>query len=135
MIPIDMTTKHNPPDSVGDCFPCCIASILEIPRADVPHIFEGEGWLDESGKVGIKRLQDWLAPQGLYYMEFAIKVADLPAWKPFLECHYVFSGVSPRGHRHATVGFNGELAHDPHTDRAGVEPDEGMYSLGFLVKR
>jgi hypothetical protein len=135
VIPIDMTIKHEPPDSIGDCFPCCIASILELPRDAVPHVYEGEGWLDESGKVGMRRLQEWLAPQGLYYLEFGVKAEHLPEWKQFLDCHYVLSGKSHRGHRHATVGHNGVMVHDPHLDRDGVLPDDGMYSLGFLVKR
>jgi len=135
VIPVDMTTKHEPPDSIGDCFPCCIASILELPRSEVPHVYEGEGYLDKSGKVGMRRLQEWLAPRGLYFMEFGVKVEDLPGWKPFLECHYVLSGMSPRSHRHATVGYNGEMVHDPHPNRDGVRPDDGFYSLGFLVRR
>lgn len=135
MIPVDMTTKHEPPDSVGDCFPCCVASILELPRADVPHIYEGEGWLDESGEVGLKRLQDWLATRGLYWIEIRVTKSEFPSWIRFLDCHYVLSGISPRGHRHATVWFGGEMAHDPHPSRGGVEPDDGCYSLGFLVKR
>lgn len=135
MISVDMTTKHEPPDSIGDCFPCCIASILELPRDDVPHVYEGEGWLDKTGKVGMKRLQEWLGLHGLYFMEFGVTVEALPSWEPFIDCHYVLSGLSPRGHRHATVGFGGKIVHDPHPDRSGVVPDNGQYDLGFLVKR
>lgn len=135
MIPVDMTTKHEPPNSIGDCFPCCIASILELPRDEVPHIYEGEGWTDETGAIGMKRLQEWLAPRGLYFLEFSINADTLAGWVSFLNCHYTFSGISPRGFRHATVGYNGALAHDPHPSRDGVLPDDGQYSLGFLVKR
>jgi hypothetical protein len=132
---VDMTIKHDPPTAIGDCFPCCIASILELPRSEVPHVYDGEGFTDETGEVGMKRLQDWLAPRGMYYLEFGITAESLPDWSKFLNCHYVFSGISPRGFRHATVGYNGELAHDPHPSRDGVLPDDGRYSLGFLVKR
>jgi hypothetical protein len=135
MIPVDMTTKHEPPNSIGDCFPCCIASILELPRDAVPHVYEGEGWLDETGAVGMNRLQEWLASQGLYYLEFGIKAEHLPDWTKFLNCHYVFSGMSPRGFRHATVGHKGAMAHDPHPSRDGVVPDAGEYSLGFVVTK
>lgn len=136
MIPIDMTTKHEPPDSVGDCFPCCIASILELPRAEVPHFYEGDGWVDESGKVGMKRLQEWLRPRGFHYVEFMIRAEHLPEWVAYLDGHYVFSGKSPRGHSHATVGLAGEMVHDPHPSRAGIAPhDDGTYQIGVIAIR
>lgn len=130
-----MTTKHEPPDSVGDCFRCCIASILDLRADQVPHFFEGEAFDDESGRIGIKRLQDFLQPMGLYYFECEFDAKVLAAWTEYLDCHYVFSGKGPRGHRHATVGRNGAMAHDPHPSRGGVIPDEGKYQIGFVVKR
>jgi hypothetical protein len=135
MIPVDMTTIHAPPDSIGDCFPCCIASILEMPRSGVPHVYEGAGFLDETGRVGMARLCEWLKPQGLYYFEVAFDESMLVAWTEELDCHYVFGGISPRGTRHAPVGFKGTMVHDPHPSRGGITPDDGKYTLGFLVKR
>lgn len=135
MIPVDMTTKHEPPDSIGDCFPCCIASILELPREAVPHVYEGDGYLDETGRVGMKRLRDWLRPMGYFYFEVEFEEAWLAAWTEALDCHYVFSGIGARGVRHSTVGFMGKMVHDPHPDRTGVVPEDGKYLLGFMVKR
>lgn len=137
MIPVDMTTVHSPPDSVGDCFRCCIASILELPAVDVPHFYDGEGFADDTGRIGRDRLRAWLKPMGYFFLEVEFEVDWLDAWQDAgaLDCHYVFSGISSRGQRHATVGYKGRLAHDPHPDRSGVLPDKGKYCLGFVVKR
>lgn len=135
MIPVDMTTVHAPPETIGDCFPACIASILELPRAAVPHVYEGEGWADTSGKVGMKRLRDWLATIGLYYFEFELEADKAPAWLIGFEAHYTISGLGGRGVRHVCVGFDGKIAHDPHPSRSGIEPDDGKYLIGLFLKR
>lgn len=135
MKPVDMTTVHTPPESVGDCFRCCIASILELPPAEVPHIYEGEGFLDESGKIGMRRLQEWLEPRGLHFLEVEWEVEHLKSWRELLAFHHTMSGTSPRGHRHAVVGFGGEMVHDPHPDRTGIAPDDGKYLIGMIVRK
>ena len=135
MKPVDMTTVHAPPDSIGDCFPCCIASILELPRSAVPHIYEGEGWEDTTGKVGMKRLREWLATLGYNYLEFEMPAEKLHEWTDDFDCHYIISGWGSRGVRHVCVGYNGKVVHDPHPSRAGIEPDEGKYLMGLIVKR
>lgn len=129
-----MTTVHNPPESIGDCFRCCIASILELPAAEVPHVYEDEGWFDETGRVGMKRLRDWLASQGLYYFEFELAAEYIANWKGAIACHYIISGVGSRGVRHVCVGRDGEIVHDPHPSRTGIEPEDGKYLLGFICK-
>lgn len=135
MIRVDMTTKHEPPGSIGDCFPCCIASILELPRSEVPHIYEGEGWLDVTGRVGMKRLRAWLATLGFNYLEFEMLAESLADWTDNFDCHYIVSGIGARGVRHVCVGYNGKIAHDPHPSRSGIEPDDGKYLMGLICKR
>jgi hypothetical protein len=134
LIPVDMTTKHEPPNSIGDCFPCCIASILELPRESVPHVYEGDGWTDTSGKVGMARLQAWLATLGLHYLEFELPSENYESWTAGFGAHYVVSGIGGRGVRHCTVGFQGKMVHDPHVDRTGVLPDDGKYSMGLICR-
>lgn len=131
MKPIDMTVIHSPPKSIGDCFRCCIASILELPAREVPHIYDG----DRSGELGMRLLQDWLEPRELYFLEVEWDVESLKNWHKQLQFHHTISGTSPRGHRHAVVGFGGEMVFDPHPDRTGIAPDNGKYTIGFLVKR
>lgn len=137
MIPVDMTIHHAPPEKIGNCFQACLASILEMPLEQVPHVYEGEGWVDETGRVGMRRLQAWLRPLGYLYFEIDFEAGWIDAWADlgYLDCHYVFSGMGDRGVRHATVALNGRMVHDPHPSRSGVKPDEGKFLLGFIVKR
>jgi hypothetical protein len=135
MKPVDMTTVHNPPESIGDCFRCCIASILELPADQVPHVYEGEGWFDETGRVGMKRLRDWLATIGFYYFEFELPADKVDEWVDGFDCHYIISGMGARGVRHVCVGFSGKIVHDPHPSRSGIEPDNGKFLLGLICKR
>lgn len=40
MIPHKSRTRHNPPDTYGDCLRACVASVLDIePPTLVPHFF------------------------------------------------------------------------------------------------
>lgn len=131
---VDMTTTHKPPDSIGDCFRCCIASILELPPEEVPHVYDGEGFTDETGAIGKQRLLEWLAPRGLFFFEVEFEVEHLKNWREAMACHHTMSGYSPRGHRHAVVGFGGEVVHDPHPSRDGITPENGKWLLGFICK-
>ena len=92
----------------GDCFPSCLASILEIPIADIPEFSrEPDQWLQD--------VQDWLATLGLYYVQ--VKPND-----PALQAAFrsggtvwtVMEGTSPRGGQHAIVAKNGFPWFDPH---------------------
>jgi len=132
---VDMTTKHEPPESVGDCFRCCIASIMDLPASEVPHVYEGAGYEDKTGAVGKKRLDDWLAGLGLFFMEFRFTPEGLKDWRGYMNCHHTLSGIGPRGFLHCCVGYGGEVVHDPHPSRAGITPDDGHYLVGFICKK
>jgi len=48
----------------GDCFKCCIASILELPYESVPHFVQGE-WVPSSGPTDYtSAANDWLKVNG-----------------------------------------------------------------------
>jgi hypothetical protein len=92
----------------GRCWPACIASILEIPLAEIPEFStEPNQWLVD--------VQEWLATLGLYYVQ--VKPDD-----PALQAAFrsggtvwtVMEGMSPRGGQHAIVAKNGEPYFDPH---------------------
>jgi len=134
MKPVDMISVHTPPDSIGDCFRCCIASILELPAAAVPHFYDGEAFTDESGAIGKRRLLEFLKPLGYFFFELEFEEEWLPKWNDYLACHYTISGRSPRGFRHTCVAYGGRMVHDPHPSRAGIISEDGKYLLGFIVK-
>lgn len=129
MTPIDMTIMHDPPNAHGDCFRCVVASILEMRPADVPHFSE----LATDSAHERKLLREWLAPRGLSYFEIEWDAEAMKNWRADLSFHHVLSGVTSRGTRHACVGFAGEVVHDPHPSREGVQPDDGKLLLGFIT--
>ena len=64
MKPVDQVQFYDPEveGSRGDCLPACIASILELPLADVP-IFESTPDLPWDG-----HMVDWLMQRGLTFL-------------------------------------------------------------------
>lgn len=103
----------------GDCFRACIASILEIPIADVPHFvaIEHDWW----GEV-----QRWLAKWDLFALW--IRLGDeLALGYPAEETYVILNGNSPRGAglKHSVVGrikdgWTWEVAYDPHESGDGI---------------
>lgn len=93
----------------GDCFPACIASILEMDLAEVPN-YQGEHWQHH--------YHAWLAPLGLAFLTTNIPSEELIAsWPGMVLPGYTILAVdSPRhpGHLHAVVALDGVVVWDPH---------------------
>lgn len=135
MKPVDMTIMHNPPENIGDCFRCSIASILELPASEVPHFCGIDEWTDEPCDKWRGHLIKFLEPLGLFYFEIQFDAKILPEWSGVLDCHHTISGISPRGTRHTCVGKGGVVVHDPHPSRLGIQPEDGEWMVGFICKR
>lgn len=142
MKPVDMTIIHDPENgAIGDCFRCCIASLLSLPASEVPHFCDYD-WNDPDGGKWFRHLNEWLKPKGLCYVELAIPPNGLWDWDEWASAgfspYYVMSGQSPRA-RHSVVAHKGEVVHDPHPSRVGLvgpyaDGDQaGNYSYGFIV--
>lgn len=134
MKPVYMTIMHDPPEHIGDCLRCSIASILELPASEVPHFSGLDPWTDEPCDKWRGHLLNFLAPLGLSYIEIPFGTDVLPLWGPFLDFHHTISGISPRGTRHSCVGRRGEVVHDPHPSGGGVMPENGEFDVGFICK-
>ena len=113
MIPVDQT-DFGP--ETGNCFPASIASILEIPIADVPN-FNPNNWFAEFNK--------WLYDYGFFalYYPKPQNQADRDDFE------YVTNNVlceasveSPRfpGVMHSIVFHKGAAIHDPHPDKTSM---------------
>lgn len=124
--------------TVGDCWRCCLASILELDYEDVPHFVE----MEDAGEVSSywNATIEWLRPRGFAIAQFGLWGDDRPylAWGshgPLTvrdeqgehELKYAFSapghwiaGVkSPRiDGLHAVVMSGSSVAFDPHPQRA-----------------
>jgi hypothetical protein len=94
MIPLTQTRTGEPD---GNCFAAALASILEcpIPEFDVPGT---DYWAN---------VDEWLRSKGCSYHQEPIAAEPPRGW-------HTVEGISPRGGRHAVVGYNGWMVHDPH---------------------
>jgi hypothetical protein len=117
MKPVDQTKFGMP---AGNCLAACVASVLEMPLADVPA-FDGTSRPDDNWWL---EFQDWLHARGMFAVE--LKLEGRPSiCLPERSVYVILTGKSPRGDfAHAVVGRSDgdvfRLAHDPHPSRAGI---------------
>lgn len=99
----------------GDCLRAAVASVLALPREDVPHFLtvrtDGD-WL--------QALVDWACARG-----YDVQWQDPARWPVDGDTPggcVVAVGKSPRAVHHAVVAdaVTGALLHDPHPSRAGL---------------
>lgn len=100
----------DPSGRPGDCLRACVATLLQLPPARVPHLAEFDDWLS-----GLLAFREGLSHFGL----------QAGYWPPDMttELPWVIGiGPSPRGVTHAVVlsATDGTLVHDPHPSRAGL---------------
>lgn len=135
MIAYDQRILHDPDVGlVGDCFRTSLACILEEDPESVPHFYHDMC----TPQIAIPRVNEFLKPRGLGYIEFHIAASTRLATIG-VTGHYVLSGISPRPQNdcdHSVVGFGQfEVVHDPHPSRAGIQPyNDAYYCLGFIVR-
>lgn len=90
----------------GDCLPACVASILELPLAEVPHfnLLFGKDW--ESG------LRLFLRRFGLDAV--LVEWASVERWLGGSERTYsIVSGTTEAGRLHSVVYRANVMVHDP----------------------
>lgn len=116
MKPVDQEYLHNKDGAVGDCFRACIASILEVPIAAVPHFaLLGSRWhrVAEAYLSALGRQLLW-------------ETGDPPkgVWA-------IVTVQSPRNPdvKHSVIYRDGVLVHDPHPSKAGGEPVGNYFVL------
>lgn len=129
MIPVDQQFVHDPENGQhGDCMRACIASLLELPIADVPHFAQ----IDAEGKGDF-----WFAVTAFCrskgYAFVTMRGRFVWSEDPI---YHVIAGPSPRGNGvyHAVVGLNGQVHFDPHPSRAGLAGDPSGWTFDLLVK-
>jgi hypothetical protein len=107
MTPVDQEFEHDPPRQNGDCLRAVTASILDLPRSEVPHFSA-----DDSDEHWFFRWSPWLYARGISLVPiYGAHIVD---------AYHVAVGLSPRGARHAVVMRNGRTVHDPHPSRVGI---------------
>lgn len=116
MKPVDQTEFG---DKNGNCFPACLATLLELPVEAVPNFCKGdpEDWY--------AHVQAWLRPMGYSAVDLRLWVKGSD-WRPNPGQLCILSGKSPRGDfDHSVVGIfanpHFRVLHDPHPSRAGID--------------
>lgn len=140
MKPVDMidVPKGDDPAAMGDCLRACIASIWEVKVGLVPHFMA----IDKLARFHwTYSLDQWLAPQGLWYCEWPIEPRVWNVFVPMQGIYVVGAGGSPRfpGRKHAVVvrldRAHGEMiVHDPHPSREGLAGGR-VETIGMFMSR
>lgn len=125
MTPVDQEFKNEPEiGQHGDCQRGVIASLLDLPLADVPHFLQVARGDAEKYWEGI---QGFLRAHGFTYLTTG------RTWNFFGDdgdVYHEISGPSPRGNGqyHAVAGRNWVIVHDPHPSRAGLAGDPNEWT-------
>lgn len=128
MTPVDQEFMHDPERGQhGDCMRACLASILDLPREQVPHFAQ----LDAEGKGHFWEMVAEFVRECGYSI---VTVRGQYVWSQD-DIFHIIGGPSPRfvGGFHAIVGRNGQPFHDPHPSRAGLAGDPSEWKFDFLV--
>jgi hypothetical protein len=129
MTPQDQEFIHAPERGQhGDCMRACVAALLDLPIAAVPHFAQ----LDAEGKGNFWLMVTEFCRNNGYAF---VTMQGRFVWAEDAIYH-IISGPSPRaaGVYHAVVGMNGQVHFDPHPSRAGLIGDPSEWKFDFLVK-
>lgn len=132
MKPVYMTVTHDPPNSYGDCFRCCVASILEVNVEEVPHPYAG-GAVEWEHRY--QHMVDYLRnTYGVWLAFTRIHADDLKAVCESMTGYFLLGGRSPRD-QHLCVADKNGIAHNPNPLNDGLMPDEdNTYTVGFICR-
>ena len=133
--PIYCKVRHDPPNTYGDCFSACVATLL---GGKPPHFFE-DGYDSE---LAFNRLEKWLKPQGLVvcfnFFDGSTPLDEvLEYWgKINPEVPAILLGASANADHCVCIRGN-QIIHDPSISRCGlVGPNSnGYWNLILFVKK
>lgn len=116
MKPQKQLIGHDPEDGRwGDCYRTCVAVIMDMDAADVPHFCEG------GSHDGAELCRDWLSQFGLshwtQYYDTDVTLDQVLHTNAILNpgVPFILSAEGPRGVNHSVVCLDGEIVCDPYT--------------------
>lgn len=130
MIPTKQTVLHNPAEGhFGNCFTAVLASLLHLPIDQVPHFYDAR---DTKDTQWLARVNEWLRPYGLGYVEIDASLTALMSEIKLQEVHHEICGNTSRYAEtlHSCVAIDGKVAFDPHPDDSGLTKPR---ALGMFV--
>lgn len=144
MKPQKQLFKHDPKNGVyGDCFRTCLAVVLDLDAAEVPHFMHGSSGVG-SDEEAHDRAEAWLRERGYATLNFLFEGKFTPAevmdgirWMNSRNTGalYLLAGESKTGVNHNVVCANGEIVCDPSQNNSGIKGpcDDGWYWATFLI--
>lgn len=129
-VDIPKQTILSTENTIGDCWRCCIAAILGLPAADVPHFMQGEN--GKSNPECDADTQRWLNERG-YRMVYVPTLGGRESFRypcysedveqtgwPYVICAGPTSRSKGIGKHHAVVYCGNQMVYDPHPDNTGL---------------
>lgn len=138
MTPVMQEFDHDPPKSYGDCHRAAIASLLDLPLADVPHFAAG---LPDGDPQFWERQDIWLRARGLALISIPILGENVSkvclaaiAWNPG-HPEFLLGGTSKLGCGHTVVADKSGIIHDPSKAQSGIvgPMNDGCYWVTYIV--
>jgi len=129
--------KHDPANGqYGDCLRACVASILELDSADVPHFAENGGTMQDA----LYRARLWLSERSLtlfctLWEDEALSDVLQSMGNLNSDVHYILYGDQPDGGSHVVVCRGDKIAHNPAW--AGgtlVRPSAGFWLIMVIAR-
>ena len=131
MTPIYQEHPYHAPERgiFGDCYRAALASLLDMPLADVPHFVK----YPEDKRRDIYR--EFLQPLGL----IPVNIPGAEFWSVIvntgIDClHLILGSAKDDGCPHTCVGRNGVIVHDPGPDQKGLEGEIENWMMVVFVK-
>lgn len=124
--------EHDPENNKwGDCFRCCLASVMGLRRCDVPHFFDG-GTEAEAAFAWVRRfLRIRGKVLGQVNYEGTLDDVLLVSGEYMPDVAMIVGGVTVRGTPHVVVVHKGQVAMDAGSQLVGPLP-HGMFTCYFL---
>lgn len=140
MTPQKQLFRHKPAEGVfGDCYRTCIACLLDLAPADVPHFYDRLENEDPENK-GRDLRDGWLRERGFFVVSIPFAAGDglagvlttMGALNP--ASYFILSGESRTGVNHSVIACGGQIIHDPSlTDSGIIGPcNDGLFWIEIL---
>lgn len=118
------TRLHNPPESVGNCFPAVVSCFLDLNSAE--DAMQTEELCKKYPDKWAIHYANYLSQLGWVWSNLDEPLHD--------DSYYIARGTTLRSDivRHVCIYKNGELWHDPHPDGTGLKNIDHYESLEYV---
>ena len=125
--------KHNPSIGIyGDCYRACVASVLELPISQVPHLNDG---LESKNEYWKDKWQEWLNEKGYSYISIVFDKWPLELMGNIApNVYYLLGGLTIDNIGHTIVCLNDKIVNNPGSSLI-TTPDNGYYFVDIIIAK